>query len=134
MRRSIASAVALALALGGCASWPLFRGPAHELLDEADRRLERRDYLGALEAYDDIVMRYPESAGAGQARARREPLLEMVRLRAAIAVREAEIVRLREDVGRRQADMARLAGEAEQLRADLEQLKKIDLRLERPRR
>jgi hypothetical protein len=133
VRRSI-GAIALALTLGGCASWPFVRGPAQGLLDEADRRLEQLDYLGALEAYDEIVMRYPESAGAGRARARREPLLEMVRLRAAIAVREAEIVRLREEVGRRQADVARLAGEAEKLRADLEQLKKIDLRLERPRR
>ena len=132
--RPSAAALALTLALAGCASWPLFRGPAHALLDEADRRLERLDYLGALEAYDEVVMRYPESAVAARARARREPLLEMVRLRAAIAVREAEIVRLRDEVGRRQADVARLAGEAEKLRADLEQLKKIDLRLERPRR
>jgi hypothetical protein len=133
VRRTQAAAVALALALGGCASWP-FRAPAQGLLDEADRRLERLDYVGALEAYDEVLLRYPDSAGAARARVRRGPLVEAVRLRAAIALREAEILRLRDELGRRQADMARLAGEAEQLRADLEQLKKIDLRLERPRR
>ncbi|HEY3064844.1 MAG TPA: hypothetical protein VGL09_03585 [Methylomirabilota bacterium] len=133
MRPSFAAALSLALALGGCASWSA-RHQSHALLEEADRRLERLDYLGALEAYDEILLRYPDSAGATRARARREPLVEAARLRAVIAAREAEILRLREEVGRRQADVARLAGEAEQLRADLEQLKKIDLRLERPRR
>lgn len=130
-------------------------------LDEADRLAVQGDYAGAVTLYDDFLIRSPDDARALRARAGRETATallsaraEIGRLRGELAAREGDLKRLREqlaaqeqvlntrqgDVARlqqelatRQADLARLNAEAEKLRADLENLKRIDLRLERRR-
>jgi hypothetical protein len=46
-------------------------------------------------------------------------------------VKEAELARAREQLSAREGDLLRTRQEAERLRADLEQLKRIDIDLER---
>jgi chromosome segregation ATPase len=174
--------LALALALGGCASWPpVTREPA-QLLLRADTLVEREDYAAALVAYEELVGRHPASRAADRARiarslvaalvaardeiarqdremasdraviaqleaGRRRSEAELGRLARELAVREGEIVRAREElaaregeIGRtreelaaRQSELAKLTAEAERLRSAIEDLKRLELELERRR-
>jgi chromosome segregation ATPase len=57
--------------------------------------------------------------------------LELAFARETLDASDAELARLRREIGEQRAEARRLASEAEKLRADLEQLRQIDLRLER---
>lgn len=117
--------------LGGCAAWPW--RPASRLLERGDVLAAHGDYAAAVRAWDELLARYPDDPAAPAALARRDTAAallaareEVARLRSELAAREAEVGRLRQE-------LARLGAEAERLRSDLEQLKRIDLRLERRR-
>jgi hypothetical protein len=131
--------------LAGCASWPatwspraLLSHPSSTLFERADRLVADRQYEDALEAYDQILAKYPDADEAGRARAARDVLAGLLAARARIArlsaeirVKEAELARAREQLSAREGDLLRTRQEAERLRADLEQLKRIDIDLER---
>jgi chromosome segregation ATPase len=105
-------------------------------------------YEGALEAYGEILARYPDTHEAARARSSREPLADLLAARAQVArltadmkAQEAELARTRDQVAARDTELARarqeiarLTAEADRLRADLEHLKKIDIDLERRRK
>ena len=149
--RGLALVVLLALAAGGCSSWwtpkwppstwmPAPR-PAAKLLADADRSVSEGKYQDALEAYDEILAKYPDAEEAPRASARREPLADLIAARAQIsrlatAVRnqENDLARLRSELARSRQEIQRLTEESEKLRADLEQLKRIDIDLERRRK
>jgi hypothetical protein len=126
-----AAPLVLVLLLAGCAVWPW--RPASRMLERGDALAARGDYAAAVRAWDELLARYPDDPTAPAALARRDTAAallaareEIARLRAELAARDAELGRLRHE-------QARLAAEAERLRSDLEQLKRIDLRLERRR-
>ena len=118
------------------------------LLVQADRLLTQGQYGGALEAYGEILAKYPDTDEAGRARSGRETLANLLaarahisRLAAEMKAQEAELARTREQVAARDGELARarqeiarLTAEADRLRADLENLKKIDIDLERRRK
>lgn len=136
--------------------------PSATLLVHADRLVSAGEYAGALEAYGEIVMKYPDADEAVRARGSRgalEALLaaraEVARLTADMKAQEAELARAREQVASREQDLARgreqaaardgelararqeiarLTAEADRLRTDLDALKKIDIDLERRRK
>ena len=56
---------------------------------------------------------------------------EVQRLTRDLAARDGELSRVRQDLTARQAELARLSTEAEQLRSNLEDLKRLEIRLER---
>lgn len=154
-------------AIAGCASSspapspPPLR-PSATLLVQADRMVIAGQYADALEAYGEILAKYPEAGEASHARSSREAVAallatrarilrldadmraqetELARTREQIAIREGELARAREQVAARDGDLARarqeiarLTAEADRLRADLETLKKIDIDLERRRK
>jgi septal ring factor EnvC (AmiA/AmiB activator) len=149
----------LALALAGCATATPPAGVAH--VARADQLAADGDLDGALHAYDAALAEGVTGDVAARARAGRATVTaaqsaaaelarvrgELERLNDAIAAREDEIARLtreltaregelaraRQDLSARQAEVARLGVEAEQLRADLEDLKRLEMRLERRR-
>jgi small-conductance mechanosensitive channel len=130
MRRALA-ALALAAALGGCASWswPFGRGAA--MLAEADRMARDGDFSGAVQQYDVYLANYADAWAAPRARESRDTLAATLAARAEAARLRQEVARLREDLARRETDLVRVRQEAERLRSDLERLKQIDLKLER---
>ena len=135
-------------AIAGCASSALPPRPSATLLVKADRLVTQGQYAGALEAYEEILVKYPETDEAGHARSSRDAVATLVRARAHIArltadmkAQEAELARTRAEVAvrdgelqRARQEIARLTAETDRLRADLENLKKIDIDLERRRK
>lgn len=115
---------------------------------QADRSVTEGRYADALNTYDEILAKYPDTAEADRARTSRAPLsglhaarTEIARLTAEMKAREAALTRARAEVAAREGDLARarqeiarLTAETERLRADLEQLKRIDIDAERRRR
>lgn len=145
------------LCLAGCAAVPAGH-PATSLLDRGDRLVAQGDFAAAVTVYEELLARYPDDAVAPRARASRDAAArilaarqeidqEVSRLRAELAVRddeltrmkqdltarESEVARLQRELATRQAELQRLTAEAERLRGDLEQLKRLDLKLERRR-
>jgi hypothetical protein len=107
----------------GCASWPswptwlAFMRPGATLLERADRQVMVGDYAAAVQTYDVLLARYPDDPEALRARTSRDVAAEIVRLRAELSTRDTELSRLRQEVAR--------------LRDDLENLKRMDMQLER---
>jgi len=158
--------VALAVmivSLAGCAAWSSAPPrPSTTLLVRADRLVTAGQYADALEAYEQILAKYPETNEAARAQISRDALSELLaararigRLTAGMKAQEAENTRMRDDnarmreenarmreenarmrdeLSRARAEIARLTADADRLRADLEQLKRIDIDLERPRK
>jgi hypothetical protein len=133
-------AVALALALAGCASWTVwpFARPSAAALARADRLAGEGDYPAAVAAYDAFLAAHGDDAEAPRVRASRDSLAALLANREEMARLRRELAKLREDLARREGDLAKLRQEAERtrqeaerLRTDLERLKQIDLRLER---
>ena len=132
--------------LAGCAS-SLPRASA-TLLVRADRLVSEEQYAAALNTYDEILAKYPGTKEAGRARTSRDTLgdvlaarTQIARLTAVMKTQQAELARARQQLIAREGDLvharqeiARLVAETERLRTDLEQLKKIDIDLERRRR
>jgi hypothetical protein len=127
----LAAAALLALAAGGCVSWPAPRGQA--LLDRADRLAAEGAWDRAAAAYGDYLARHPRGEGASRAAASRDSLTALLAARAEVARLREETARLRDDLARRDSDLVRVRQEADRLRSDLERLKQIDLKLERRR-
>lgn len=150
-------AVALALTLAGCALW----APGADLVIHADRLAADGDLDGALRAYEaalaegaagDAAIRAragratvsaAQSAAAELARVREQLARlheqitarerDVAKLTRDLAAREGELSRARQDLTARQAELARLGVEADKLRGDLEDLKRIEMRLEKRR-
>lgn len=136
-------------ALGGCAArWPFVgEHPSAGLLRVADDLASRGEFETARAKYDELATKYPDAPAAPRARAVRDALAKILetreqieRLRGELAAREAELARLRQSLSTRETELARarqelqrIGTEADRLRADLEELKRIDLRLERRR-
>jgi len=142
-------------AIAGCASSSPPTRPSTVLLGKADRLASQGQYTGALEAYGEIVTKYGETDEAAHARSSRDILTSLLAARAQVArltaemkAHEAELARAREqaatareqgaardgELSRARQEIARLAAEADRLRTDLENLKKIDIDLERRRK
>jgi tetratricopeptide (TPR) repeat protein len=136
------------LSLAGCVSWSPVSRPSAALLVNADRLVTQGRYAEALDAYEEVLAKYPEAAEAARARVSREAIAELLAARAQIArltagmkTQEAELARLRElaaaragELGHARAEIARLTADADRLRTDLEQLKRIDIDMERRRK
>jgi hypothetical protein len=104
-----------------------------------------RDYQQAYHHFDRLLVEYPESPEAGEARAWRETLGQFLaledeshlnrqvleRLRQSEIQREENTVRVRRELERLKKRAADLEREAARARQDLERLKKIDLELEK---
>jgi predicted nucleic acid-binding Zn-ribbon protein len=130
MRRAW-TAVALALALGGCSSLgiPNPFGESSTMLAKADRLTADGDYRSAVAAYDAYLAQHSDDSQA--VRARRDAVASVMTSRDEIARLNQELTRARDDLAKREADVARLRQETDKLRADLERLKQIDLQLEK---
>jgi septal ring factor EnvC (AmiA/AmiB activator) len=104
-----------------------------------DRARTRRDTVAGLLAARGEVARVREQLAAREAEVRRlqEQLAAREQALAArertLAARDGELARAQHELAARQAEMKQLAAEADKLRADLENLKRIDLQLERRR-
>ena len=125
------TAVALALALGGCSSWGL-TNPFREsstMLAKADRLTADGDYRSAVAAYDAYLAQYADDSQS--VRARRDAVASIMTSRDEIARLNQELGRIRDELAKRDSDVVRLRQEAEKLRGDLERLKQIDLQLEK---
>ena len=136
------------VSLAGCASWSPLPRPSATLLVQADRLVTQGQYADALEAYEQILAKYPEATEATRARISREAIAELLagrarigRLTAGMKAQEAELARIRDQIAARDAELSRaraeisrLTADADRLRTDLDQLKKIDLDLERRRK
>src|SRR5262249_50761367 len=122
------TAVALALALGGCSSWGLTNpfGESSTMLAKAARLTADGDYRSAAAPHD----AYPAD-DSQSVRARRDAVASIMTSRDEIARLNQELGRIRDELAKRDADVTRLRQEAEKLRADLERLKQIDLQLEK---
>lgn len=115
--------------------------PAATLLVRADGLVADGQYANALEAYGEILAKYPDTNEAGRARSSRETLGNLLAARAQIAKLTAEMKAQESHMKTQEAELARarqeitrLTAEADKLRADLEHLKKIDIDLERRRK
>jgi chromosome segregation ATPase len=147
--------VVMIWSIAGCASSSPPSRPSVMLLVQADRLVTQGQYAGALEAYGEILAKYPDTDEAGRARSSRETLAGLLAARAQVTrltadmktqeaqlkAQEAELSRTREqaaarenELARARQEIARLAAEADRLRADLEHLKNIDIDLERRRK
>ena len=136
-------------AIAGCASSsPPPTRPSITLLGQADRLVAQGQYGGALEAYGEILSKYPDTDEAARARSSRDTLTSLLAARAQVArltaemkAQETELTRARElaasrdgELSRARQEITRLTAEADRLRTDLESLKKIDIDLERRRK
>ena len=122
--------------------------PSAALLVRADGLVAGGQYADALDAYAEILAKYPNTDEAGRARSSRETVgnllaarAQIVRLTTEMKVQEAQVktqeaqMKTQEaELARARQEIARLAAEADRLRADLENLKKIDIDLERRRK
>ncbi len=107
---------------------------------EATSIAARRDTVQAVVAAQSEIDRLKGELAAREAQlaAARAEVAEAEsqreRLAHDLASRDTELSRARREVVARQAEATRLAAEAEQLRSDLEDLKRIEMRIERRRR
>jgi hypothetical protein len=99
-----------------------------------------RDLRAAETAFQRLLADYPQSPGAGEARAWRAVLQELAAREAEGARTRADLDRLKADIDRVRSDLDRSRAETEQarvererLRTDLERLKRLDMELERRR-
>ena len=136
-----AALAVITIVLAGCASWSSFWRPSAALLERADRLVTEGKYPDALDAYDQILAKYPESDDARRALSSHETLAGLVAARAQITRLTTELARARglatareNELKRARQEILRLTEETERLRADLEQLKRIDIDLERRRK
>jgi chromosome segregation ATPase len=141
--------------IAGCVLSPPPSRPSTTLLARADGLAADGQYADALEVYGEILTKYPETDEAGRARRGRDTLQSLVAARAQIVkltaevkaqeaqlkAQEAELARARGEVSARDGELAKarqeiakLTAEADRLRVDLENLKKIDIDLERRRK
>lgn len=136
------AALLLALAaLGGCAArWPFGEPPSAKLLRVADELAARGELEPARAAYDEVATKYPDDTAAPRARAVRDALARILQTREELERLKAEIAGLKQSLGARETELTRarqelqrVGTEAARLRSDLEELKRIDLRLERRR-
>ena len=111
------------------------------VLVRADRLVAQGQYAGALEAYEEILAKYPDTDDAGRARSGRDTLghllaarAQITRLTADMKAQEAQMKAQDAELARARQEIARLTAEADRLRTDLENLKKIDIDLERRRK
>lgn len=130
--------------------------PAGTWTDRALFRLARllvtpespiRDYARAVHHFDRLLTEYPESAYAGEARAWREALgqllareQEVARIQQDVAQlkqiqseREEDAIRIQQELERLRKRAVELEREATRAREALEQLKRIDTELEKKR-
>ncbi len=119
--------LALALALLGPAGCAVLQ-PSATLLDRADRMVERGDYAGALQTYDELLARYPSDRLALRAQTSRQTVANLIAARADLIAARADVARLRQELTVRDIELTRLKHDLEKLREDLENLKKMDLR------
>jgi hypothetical protein len=122
--------------------------PSATLLAKADGLVIQGQYADALDAYEQVLAKYPGADEAPRARSGREAIAELlaaraqiVRLTAGMKTQEAELARLREqavaragELAHARSEIARLTADADRLRTDLEQLKRIDIDMERRRK
>jgi len=135
------AAVILAFALAGCASWFASERPSATLLVKADGLVDQGEYARAIDAYDELLARYPDDAAAPRARSSRIAVARLVaareeadRLRRDLEAARQSLAAREGDLQRTRQELQRVTAESERLRADLERLKRIDLELERRRR
>jgi chromosome segregation ATPase len=132
-----------AVVVAGCATlWP-----GADRVARGDRFATEGNLDGALREYEAAL-----AQGAGgdvglRARAGRSTVMaaieareqlkrvraELTRVTDEIAARERELTRLGKDLASRDSEIARLRRDAEQLRASLEDLKRLEIQLERRR-
>ena len=115
--------------------------PAAMVLVRAERLVAQGQYGDALEAYGEILAKYPNTDEAGRARSSRDTLghllaarAQITRLTADMKAQEAQMKMQDAELARARQEIARLTAEADRLRTDLENLKKIDIDLERRRK
>jgi chromosome segregation ATPase len=141
-------------AVAGCVLSAASSRPT-EALVRADGLAADGQYSDALEAYGEILTKYPDTDEADRARRSRDTINGLLAARAQVArlsaevkardaqlkAQEAELARVRGDLAARDGELARarqeiarLTAEADRLRVDLENLKKIDIDLERRRK
>ena len=125
------------------------------MLVRADRLVAQGHHADALEAYEEILAKYPDTDEAGRARRSRDTLGHLMAARAQITrltaelkaqegqmkaqeiqmkAQEVQIKAQDAELSRARQEITRLTAEADRLRADLENLKKIDIDLERRRK
>ena len=111
------------------------------VLVRADRLVAQGQHADALEAYEEILAKYPDTGEAGRARSSRDTLghllvarAQITRLTADMKAQEAQLKAQDAELARARQEIARLTAEADKLRTDLETLKKIDIDLERRRK
>jgi len=162
LTRIAVAAIILAFAGSGCTSWSVFERPSGTLLVKADRLVDQGEYARALDAYDELLVRYPDDNAAPRARSSRDAVARLIaareeveRLRQNLAARDRDLQQARDTLALRDGEMQgvhqelqrmtteserlraesdRLRAESDRLRADLERLKRIDLEIERRRR
>ena len=107
----------------------------------ADGLVADGQYAGALEAYGEILAKYPDTTEAGRARSSRETVVNLLsarvqinKLTAELKAQESHMKTQEAELARARQEITRLTAEADKLRADLENLKKIDIDLERRRK
>ena len=138
-------------AIAGCASSAPPTRPSATLLVQADRMVTAGHYAGALDAYGEILAKYPDADETGRARGSRDAIAALLAARAQVArltadmrAQEAELARTREhaaaresglarareqvaardgDLARARQEIARLTAEADRLRADADRLR-----------
>ena len=115
--------------------------PAAMLLMRAEGLVAEGQYANALEAYGEILAKYPNTTEAGRAHRSRDTVGDLLAARAQInkltaemKVQESQMKSQEAELARARQEIARLTAEADKLRADLEHLKKIDIDLERRRK
>jgi hypothetical protein len=140
--------VVIIVTIAGCAASAPSPRPSALILARADRLVAQGQHAGALEAYEEILAKYPHTDEAGRARSSRDTLGHLLAARAQIvkltgemkaqeAQMRAQEVQMKSqdaELARARQEIARLTAEADRLRADLENLKKIDIDLERRRK
>ena len=133
--------VVIIVTVAGCVLPTPSPRPAAMVLVRADRLVAQGQYGDALEAYGEILAKYPATDEAGRARSSRDTLghllaarAQITRLTADMKVQEAQMKMQDAELARARQEIARLTAEADRLRTDLENLKKIDIDLERRRK
>ena len=126
--RLVATATLL-VALAGCTAWHSPRGGA--LLDRADRLAREGSWEEAVGVYGEYLRHHPRGEGAPRAVANRDALRALLTARAEAARLRHELAQLRDELAQRDSDLVRARRESDRLKADLEQLKQVDLKLER---
>ena len=126
--------VVMIVTVAGCVLPTPSPRPSAMVLVRADRLVAQGQYAGALEAYQEILAKYPHTDDAGRARSSRDTLGHLLAARAQITRLTADMKAQDAELARARQEIARLTAEADRLRTDLENLKKIDIDLERRRK